>query len=117
MPSLTVRQSFTRGVAPASELEAVAREILAELDDPASEASATAASVGIDPAGLAGVRVEITEVRQGLDPFVTPIIVGITVSTGSKIAETLWKEVLWPRIRRRLGKDALGSPSTPPKEG
>ena len=31
---------------------------------------------------------------------------------GSKVAESLWKDVLWPRIRRRLGVRALGAQRT-----
>lgn len=116
MPALTIRQTFERGAAPASKMDAVAREVLAELGDPASEASSTAAAAGLDPAALADARVEITEAKQGLDPFFTPIIVAIAVSAGSKIAETLWTEVIWPRIRRRLGKDAMGDAIAPPQE-
>lgn len=115
MPALTIRQTFERGAAPASKMDAVAREVLAELTDPASEASVAAAVAGLDPATLADARVEFSE-KQGLDPFFTPIIVGIAVSAGSKVAETLWTEVIWPRIRRRLGKDALGDAAAPPEE-
>jgi hypothetical protein len=116
MPALTIRQTFKHGAVPASKMDAVAREVLAELADPTSEASTTAAAAGLDPAALADARVEITEARQGLDPIFTPIIVGIAVSASSKVAETLWKEVIWPRIRRRLGKDALGDAAAPTEE-
>ena len=110
----TTLLTFQRDAAPASRLDAVAREFVADLADGESEAAALAAAAGLGPAELAGARVEIAETKQGLDPFVTPIVVGITVSAGSKVAETLWKEVLWPLIRRRLGKDALGRATAPP---
>jgi hypothetical protein len=104
----TITKRFVRGTAPGSRIEDVAREVLAELDDPASEASETARRVGLARTDLVGARVQVDEAEHGADPFLTPIIVGIVVSAGSKVAETLWKDVLWPRIRRRLGADALG---------
>jgi hypothetical protein len=108
MPELAYRQRFQRGAASAEHIEAVAREVLAELAVPGSEAGRAAARVGIDPAEVTAARVEIAEGEQGVEPVLTTIVVGIAVSAGSKIAESLWKEILWPRIRRRLGADALG---------
>ncbi|MHA6628072.1 hypothetical protein ACU61A_21750 [Pseudonocardia sichuanensis] len=107
---------FERGSASAFSIEEVAREILAELDEPTSEASAAAERAGLRRADLVGARADVTEAEHGADPFLTPIIVGIVVAAGSKIAETLWTEVLWPRIRRRLGADALGGPLPPADE-
>ena len=50
---------------------------------------------------------QVTEGQQGAEPVLTTILVGIVVSIGSKVAESLWKDVLWPRIRRRLGWTAV----------
>jgi hypothetical protein len=82
--------------------------VLAELSDPASEAAGAAAQAGIDPSAVSEAAVHVREGGQGLDPVLTPIIIGITVSTGSKVAEALWKDILWPRLRRRLGVRAVG---------
>ena len=106
---------FERGDATATEIEDVARAVLAELREPDSEASAAARTAGLDPAVLADARAEVTDGEHGAEPILTTIVVGIAVSAGSKVAESLWKDVLWPRIRRRLGARALGAEKTPEK--
>jgi hypothetical protein len=112
MPQLAYQQRFRRGAASAARIEAVAREVLAELAVPDGEARRVATNLGLDPAELFRARVEVSEGEQGLEPVLTTIVVGIGVSAGSKVAESLWKDVLWPRIRRRLGADAIGSPES-----
>lgn len=99
---------FAHGDANADEIQAVIDQVLPELSDPASEAAGAAARAGIDPSAARGAAVQVREGGQGLDPILTPIIIGITVSAGSKVAESLWKDVLWPRLRRRLGVKAVG---------
>lgn len=113
MPEVSYRRRYQRDGASAARIEEVAREVLAELADPDSEASRTAERAGLDRATLVDGRVEVTEGEQGAEPILTTIIIGIAISAGSKIAETFWKEVIWPRIRRRLGADALGAPTAP----
>lgn len=108
MEAPTLSMSFVRGDAGADKIQATVDEVLAELIDPSSEAVRAAGQAGLDVRGLADARVTVREGGQGADPFLTPILVGIAVSAGSKVAETLWKEVLWPRLRRRLGVGVLG---------
>jgi hypothetical protein len=104
---------FERGDATATEIEDVAREVLAELREPGSQASAAARTAGLDPAAVADARAEVTDGEHGAEPILTTIVVGIAVSAGSKVADSLWKDVLWPRIRRRLGVRALGAEKAP----
>src|SRR6478735_5412187 len=98
---------FERGEATA--IETVAREVLLELREPGSEAWTAAQRVGLDPAALVDARTEVNDGEHGAEPVLTTILVGIAVSAGSKAAESLWTDVLWPRIRRRLGVRALGT--------
>lgn len=106
---------FERGDATATEIQDVAREVLAELREPGSEASAAAVAAGLEPTDVADARAEVNDGEHGAEPVLTTIVVGIAVSAGSKVAESLWKDVLWPRIRRRLGARALGVEKTPEK--
>jgi hypothetical protein len=117
MPLVTTRRRFTRGSSPASQIELVARAVLAELDDPDSEASRAARRAGLTPADLDGARIEVAEGEQGAEPILTSIVIGIISAGGARMAESLWVDVLWPRIRRRLGADALGDPATQPDAG
>ena len=107
MTEVILPKEFQRGDASADELQQVVDEVLAELDAPDSEARQAAQQAGIDTADLAGVEVSVAEGQQGAEPVLTTILVGILVSAGSKVAESLWKDVIWPRIRKRLGWTAV----------
>jgi hypothetical protein len=106
---------FQRGDATATEIQDVAEEVLAELREPGTEANTAARTAGLEPGDLTDARTQVTDGEQGAEPILTTIVVGIMVSAGSKVAESLWKDVLWPRIRRRLGARALGVEKTPEK--
>jgi hypothetical protein len=114
MVDVVYRQRFRRGAAGADSIGAVVREVLGELEAPGSEAARAAVHAGVDPAGLAGARVEVAEGEHGLEPILTTIVVSIAATTASKIVELVWTDVLEPRIRRRLGADALGRPVPDP---
>jgi hypothetical protein len=107
MDGVSLRKEFRRGDASADKLQEVVDEVLAELSAPDSEAAQAARAAGLDGQELAQAKVEVTEGQQGVEPVLTTILVGIIVSAGSKVAESLWKDVIWPRIRRRLGWSAV----------
>src|SRR5689334_3848585 len=104
----TVQWRFARGDAAAAEIQATIDEVLEQLGDPASEAAIAARAAGIGSDQLTDVQVEVREGAQGAEPVLTAILVGIAVKAGSTVAETLWREVIWPRLRRRLGTRVLG---------
>jgi hypothetical protein len=101
-----VELRFERG-APAAEVQAVVDDVLAELRDPASESARLAREAGFEPADAAGAQVSVGEEGQGIEPTTT-ILVGIAASFGGEVAKTLWREVIWPRVRRKLGINAVG---------
>lgn len=105
----SVQWRFARGDAAAAEIQATVDEVLEQLGDPASEAANAARAAGIGSDQLTGVRIEVREGAQGAEPVLTTILVGIAVKAGSTVAETLWREVIWPRLRRRLGTRVLGA--------
>jgi hypothetical protein len=108
MAQQTIQWRFERGDAGADEIQASVDEIMAQLANPASEVSGAARTAGIEPADLGDITVEVREDRQGAEPVLTAILVGIAVKAGSAAVEALWREVIWPRLRRRLGARALG---------
>ena len=110
MTDLAFNQEFRRGDATADELQEVVDELLAELEEPDSEAAQRARRLGLRPEELARATVRIREGAQGLEPVSTSILVGIAISAGGKVAESLWKDILWPRLRRRLGGTAVKEP-------
>jgi hypothetical protein len=108
MVQQTVQWRFTRGDAGADEIQSIVDEILDELADPASEATNAARATGIEPARLRDIRIEVREGAQGAEPVLTTILIGFALKAGSTVADTLWREVIWPRLRRRLGTGVLG---------
>jgi hypothetical protein len=80
---------------------------LIELKDSSSDArsQSRAGEILAQTGGTADV--DIREAAHGFDP-ISAILVGITINAGSKVATELWDEVIWPRLRSRLGVRALG---------
>lgn len=107
MTEVILHKEFRRGDATADELQQVVDEVLAELNAPDSEARRAAQDAGLADEDIARVEVSVREGQQGVEPVLTTILVGILVSATSKVAESLWKDVIWPRIRRRLGWTAV----------
>jgi len=108
MVEQTVQWRFARGDAGADEIQSTVDEILVQLSDSASEAWDAARAAGLEPAGLGEVQIEVREGAQGAEPVLTTILIGIAVKAGSTVAERLWREVVWPQLRRRLGTRVLG---------
>ena len=102
-----VELRYQRGDASADEIQGVVDEVLRELTVPGSEAAQEATAAGFDPGQLADARITVTEGAQGAEPFLTAVLIGIVVSLGSKAAEAFWQEIVWPRIKKRLGAAAL----------
>jgi hypothetical protein len=115
MGDVAYRQRFRRGAASADLISEAARDVLAELGRPGSEATGAADRAGFDPARLTDARIKVAEGEQGVEPVLTSVVVSIAASVGAKVVESLWTDVLLPRIRRRLGADALGPPIPDPR--
>jgi hypothetical protein len=108
MDGAVIDLTFRRGDQGAEQLQEVIDEVLAELADPSSEAAEAARAAGMDVEEMSGVAVQVREDAQGAVPFLTEILIGIAINAGTKAAEKLWTQVLWPRVKRRLGTRALG---------
>lgn len=117
MAPVVSQQRYQRGDASAEQLQEVVDEVLEQLAEPDSDVAQAARAVGLQPAELSGVSAEVREGEQGVEPVLTTVVVGIAVAAGSKVAETLWDEVIWPRLRRRLGVKALGARTAAPEDG
>jgi len=108
MHELTLQKEFRRGDASADKLQDVVDEVLAELQSsPHSNGAQLAKAAGLGEEDLAGAKVQVREGQQGVEPVLTTIFVTLVVTATSKVAESLWKDVLWPRIRLRLGWTAV----------
>lgn len=102
MTATTLQLTFARGDKGAKEIQAVINAILSEVDHGSDDLRDELQEAGLDLHEIRDARVKVNEGAQGIDPIVTPIIVGIAVAAGSKVAETLWTDIIWPRIVRKL---------------
>src|SRR6478609_11754289 len=108
MHELTLQKEFRRGDASADKLQDVVDEVLAELQSsPHSNGAQLAKAAGLGEEDLAGAKVQVREGQQGVEPVLTTIFVTLVVTATSKVAESLWKDVLWPRLRLRWGWTAV----------
>lgn len=101
----TVLLRYQRGDAGADEIQAVVDETLTALRGPGD---GEAEAVGIDPDLLAGATIEVREGAHGADPILTPILIGISIGAATKVAGSLWDDLIWPVLRKRLGARVLG---------
>jgi hypothetical protein len=100
---------YEYGQATSDQLQAVVNQTLAELADQGSEAARQAASAGISTEQIADAKISVVEEGQGVEPVTTTILIGIAIKAGSHVAIRFWDDVIWPRIERQIGVDALGS--------
>src|SRR4051812_38922435 len=95
---------FRRGEAGRNEVQTALGEIVAELcssgDVPTDEA-------GVDAAELDELVVH--EEGQGVDPVTATILIGGGTKLTLHVLEKLWDDVLWPRLKKRLGGQAVGN--------
>jgi hypothetical protein len=88
------------------DIEAEISSIMAELADPASEPAQSAADAGLDPADMSGAQVAVAKESKGFGPVA--IVIAIAVPVAAHIVNKFWDDVIWPRIKDRLGADSVG---------
>jgi hypothetical protein len=100
-----VAVEFRRGQASADEIQEIVNEVLAELGDPQSESAQLARGAGLEPEMLAGLNVTVSEEPGfGLEILVVAFVLPVAVH----VTTTFWDDVVRPRLRRRLGAQAVG---------
>lgn len=98
---------FDRG-AGAKKLQHALDEIVAELRTPGSEAAEAAQAVGVEEAELKDITLVASEKGQAMDPLTAAILITVVGNFASDRLDELWDEVIWPRLKFRLGAKAVG---------
>jgi hypothetical protein len=101
-----VNLRFAGGSADAEDLETEILSILNELADSGTEVARSAVGAGLSPSDLAGARVNVSQEGKGFGPVV--FLIAITVPVAAHIVNKFWDDVIWPRVKDKLGADALG---------
>jgi hypothetical protein len=97
---------FSAGSVAAADLEPEISSIIRELADPESAASRLATASGLVPADLADAPVTVSQSGKGFGAVV--ILIAITTSVGAHAVESYWDDVIWPRLKTKLGADSVG---------
>ncbi|SRR5579862_3724362 len=95
---------FKLGQASGSQLQEVIDDVLRELRTQIEQSPDT----DTDLRELSALQVEVHEDREGIEPILTTIVLTVAGSAGKRLADRLWEQVLWPRIKQRLGGQAVG---------
>jgi hypothetical protein len=105
-----------RGV-PVSKFQQEVQSLLEQLrSDSGLRKEAIAA--GMNPAALEKLDARAISVEDKgayLDPITVAIIVKILIPVGGKVAIDLWTKVLLPRVKQRLGSEAIKEDSNAQK--
>jgi len=101
-----VQLRFKGGAADAEELDAEIATVLEELSNPVSEVTKAATAVGLNAADLAKARITVSKDAKGFGAVALVIVIAAPVA--AHIVEKFWDEVIWPRVKNRLGADAVG---------
>jgi hypothetical protein len=102
--SVTLR--FRSGAASVRDLQAEVSSALAELADPDSGLAQAAAGLGMAPHEFAGASGSVEQEGKGFGDVI--MIVAILAPAANHALRNVWDDLVWPKIKSRLGADALG---------
>jgi hypothetical protein len=97
---------FSAGEVAAENLETEISSILSEFADPESDATLSAIAAGLSPAAMKGAQATVKKEAKGFAPVAILIVIAAPVAVHT--IDKFWDDVIWPRVRSRLGSDALG---------
>lgn len=104
MPSETEFR-FWRGSSGAADLESAITAIVSDIkNERASDLVAT-------PEIPEDFQVTVREESSGFEPVTTTIVLSFLGGAAGAAGKRMFDEVIWPRLRKRLGANALGGPA------
>ena len=87
------------------DLESAVSSLFAELRDPGTEIAQAAAAIGMAAEEFAEAGGSVDQEGKGFGDVI--VIVALFAPTLNHSLRTVWDDLLLPRIKRRLGADAL----------
>lgn len=97
---------FRGGAADLDDLRTEISSALRELADPTTSLAHQASAAGFNPAEFADAEASVTEDAKGFGEVL--ILVTIAAPAVTHALNKVWDDLIWPRIKSRLGGDALG---------
>jgi hypothetical protein len=97
---------FQSGASNVNDLKAELASALEELADPGSDLARLASGIGIAAREFADARGSVDQEGKGFGDVV--VIIAIFAPAANHALRNVWDEVIWPRLKSRLGADAVG---------
>lgn len=98
---------YEPGASSVSDLDAEISSALEELADPDSDLAQVASRIGVEAREFAGARGSADQEGKGFGDVV--VLIAIFAPAANHALRNVWDEVIWPRVKSRLGADAIGS--------
>lgn len=97
---------YQPGAVNIDDLQAEISSALEELADPGSDLAQVASGLGIASSEFAGAEGSVDQEGKGFGDVI--VLIAIFAPAANHALRNVWDEVLWPRIKSRLGADAIG---------
>jgi hypothetical protein len=112
--SRTLTLRYRSGAANIRDFQAELSSALADLANPASELAHAASGLGIESHEFVRAGGSAEQEGKGFGDVI--IVVAIFAPAANHALRNVWDDLLWPRLKSRLGADAIGD-AVPDDEG
>ncbi|MFZ0168069.1 MAG: hypothetical protein WAL64_01450 [Candidatus Dormiibacterota bacterium] len=110
MEQTVLELRFEPGEASARQIQEALAAVLSEIQSSADEHEQEA-DEGADAASLSRVQGTVTEAGRGFAG--ADIVIQIAGPVVADVLTKLWDEVIWPRLRKRIGVKGVGTRKNP----
>jgi hypothetical protein len=97
---------YRSGAANIRDLQTEISSALKELGDPDSEIAYAASDFGLASDEFAQAEGSVNQEGKGFGDAI--ILIAIFAPAGNHALRNVWDDLIWPRIKSRLGADAIG---------
>jgi hypothetical protein len=97
---------YRPGAATIDDLQAEISSALRELGDPDSDLSRSASDLGITSDEFTRAEASVNQEGKGFGDVL--IVVAIFAPAVNHALRSVWDDLIWPRVKSRLGADAIG---------
>jgi hypothetical protein len=102
----SVSLRFRGGSADLKDLRTEISAALGELADPTCGLAERASVLGFSSAEFIGARADVSEDSKGFGEVV--LLITIVAPAATHALNKVWDDLIWPRLKSRLGGDAVG---------
>lgn len=98
---------YQPGASNIDDLQAEISSALEDIADPKSDLGQIASGIGISPGEFARATGSVDQEGKGFGDVI--VLITIFAPAANHALRDVWDQVIWPRIKSRLGADAIGN--------